>query len=199
MKDAGFLDALERLAEKYRVLADLRARREEAEAEGMSAFAPAEIEERTARFRRVAREFPGALRELDVTPAEILRVKARAVEEELQALRNAPRRESTRQDWMAIVIDYHATLREALAVKLWLAQRLPRGRSITPDLLEEFGRWHAAYPHRHGLIDQADASFLEKHRRPPGGRLHALVWGALSARYGIPQKDLEAAVFGPAL
>jgi len=202
VSEFDLLADLERLAEKYRILTLLRVRREEAEAAGLSGFPPAEIADRTLAFRDVAEEFPGSLRELEVQSGNALRAKAGELEAQIALLRGDPRGPSSvrapARSWMVIAVDYHATLRESLAVKFWLAQRLPRGRAITPAVFAEFENWHAAWPHRHGLLDPADAAFLEKHRRPPGGRIHNLVWGALSKRHGLTQTELETTLFGPA-
>ena len=73
------IDDLAALAEKYATLARLRARRETLEADGALGFADDERDTRLADFRRVARAFPGALRELDRSPAHLLRAKAALV------------------------------------------------------------------------------------------------------------------------
>ncbi len=197
MSRSALAAALRRLEEKYRTLAALRERREEVESVGLMEFSREEAASRTEAFRRVAREFPGALRELDLTEAAVLRAKRREVEAEIEALRKEPQRRSPERAWVVIVLDYHATLREALAVKLWLARRLPRGGAVTPELAAEFRRWHARLPHRHGVSGEPDTTFLERHRRPPGGRLHGLVWEALERRHGLSRAELERAVFGP--
>lgn len=191
------MESLARLLDKYRTLAALRSRREEAEAAGMKGFGRDEARARTAVFRRIARESPGSLRELDLSPASVLEAKARAVEAEMEALRADPGRKSPVRAWVAVVLDYHATLREALAVKLWLSERLPRGAAVTPELAAQFLEWHARHPHRHSAVGPAGRAFLESHRRPPGGRLHALVWQALEERHHLPKRELERAVFGP--
>jgi len=189
-------ESLERLLVKYQSLAVLRARREEAENSGDREFGRDEALSRTVEFRRIAREFPGALRELDVSPASLLQAKARALEAEIEAVRADPNRDRPLRSWVAIVLDYHATLREALAVKLWLAERLPRGARVTAELAAEFLDWHSRYPHHHSAVGAAATDFLERHRRPPGGRIHSLVWRALAERHHADKQELERAVFG---
>jgi hypothetical protein len=190
-------EALERLLWKYRSLAALRLRREEAERGGLREFGRDEVALRTEELRRIAGEFPGSLREVDVSPASILHAKALAIEAEIEALRSDPLRDRPLRFWVAVVLDYHATLREALAVKAWLSARLPKGAQVTPVLAAEFHEWHTRYPHRHGVVAPEGSDFLERHRRPPGGRIHSLIWRALSDRHHAERRVLERAVFGP--
>jgi hypothetical protein len=180
------------LADKYRALVALRARREELEAQGRY-FSPAEGVLRRGAFRLVARDFPGSLRELDRTPAAALRAKLQAVEEELARVR---RGEPVARPWVLVVLDFHRTLREALAVKLWLAQRIGRDGEITSDVATEFQSWHGSWPHPHGALCGVDRATLAEHHHPPGGRVVSLVWRALGAAHGLAEADLRELVFG---
>jgi hypothetical protein len=179
---ASSVDLLRQLASKYRTLAVLRARREELEGLGKLGFSDEEGEERRRAFKRVARAFPGALRELDACSAALLERKARAVEAAM-ASGDVPR-------WVEVVLDFHETLREALAVKLWLAVRLGRGGRLSPSIVGEFVQAHGR---------DVDAAFLERHLHPPGGRVLALVWEAVGARQGLTPDEIRAAVFGDPL
>src|SRR5262247_3095372 len=87
------------LADKYRTLAQLRARREQREAQGWTRFSEGEGRERGAAFRRVAARFPGALRELHASPSAVLAAKARAVEAELAAQHADPARREPARRW----------------------------------------------------------------------------------------------------
>jgi hypothetical protein len=180
---------LEALAGKYRTLARLRARREEVHALGRLAFDDAEGAERRDAFRRVAGEFPGALRELDTSSADVLRAKL-AVVEGVIAGRERP-------VWIGVVIDFHATLREALAVKLWIARRIGRDGAIDEDVVAACKEWHDAWPHRHPESRAVDAKALAIHHHPPGGRILGVVWAELAERHGRPRAELERMVFGP--
>jgi hypothetical protein len=180
------VEDLSRLAEKYRALVALRARREEREAEGAARFSDAESALRRGAFRLVARHFPGALRELDQTTGKVLARKLAAVEA------GAP------QLWMRVTIDFHDTLREALAVKMWLAQRLGRDGEIDAQVLDAFHAWHAAYealPHGIMCAGALSVDFLRRHRKPPGGRVVSIVWSALAARHGVAREELEPMVW----
>lgn len=191
--------ALERLAFKYRTLAALRVRREELEGAGCSGFSPEEGAERRRIFRRIAREFPGALRELDESDAARLQRRADELEAALAG--------GSVPSWAALVIDYHALLRDALAVKRWIAVRLPRRGPIPPELVAAFrGRLErierlrsrtGARPSDRAAARRHDeyAELLARHHAPPGGRILSLVWEALEARHGLQREELERRIF----
>ncbi len=190
-----FRQQLERLAHKYRTLAALRARREELEGSGRAGFSPEELPARREAFRLIAGEFPGALRELDTTTGEKLRARADAVEAELAALAADPTLSAPAAAWIRVVVDYHATLRELLAMKLWLARRIGRDGEVTNEVAADFDAWLATYPHR--MSPRAhDLAFLRALHHPPGGRLHPLVWAELAERHGLDREELEELVFG---
>ncbi|AKU91002.1 hypothetical protein [Vulgatibacter incomptus] len=211
---------LERLAWKYRALVELRRRREDAVREGLQSFGPDEAAARKREFRRIARSFPGALRELDSLSAEVLERRAREVDEALERLCHG---EAGCPDgsWIALAIDFHESVRECLATKRWLSARVPRGGGVSDDVVDAFLRRRerlcrlstalearstqgpppAGQSPATGLtgssIDRAEVSaVLTEHWRPPGGRLLALVWTALEMRHGRPRADLEASLFG---
>lgn len=198
MNGAGLLERLERLEDKYRTLAALRARREEAEAAGRTEFAAEEAAARLEVFRRVAEEFPGALRELEATGAAALRRKAEAVAAEIEEARRDPKRDRPARAWIAVVLDHHAALREAIAAKRWLARRLPRGAPVTGAVVEAFEEWHRRWPHVCGALGPPGRDLLDRIRRPPRGRIQDLVWRALEARHGRARRELEALVYGEA-
>jgi hypothetical protein len=188
---------LEALAEKYATLARLRARREELEATGQTSFEDHERDARLGDFRRVARAFPGALRELDKSSAQLLAAKAAAVAAELEDLRADPERPAPTRTWIAVVLDYHATWRELLAIKLWLARRRPAPAPIVDEDVEACRQWYATLPAGDRKAGwPLDAESLDLLRRPPGGRVTPFVWRALTARHGLTQAALVQAIFG---
>src|SRR5262249_51362181 len=159
------------LEQKYEALVALRTRREEREAQGHGGVSEAEGQLRRAAFRVVARNFPGALRELEKTTCAALEVKLAAIPDELARLR---RGETIARRWVGVMIDFHATLRETLAVKLWLARRLGRDGTIGADDVTAFLAWHAELA-EHGAMCPAHgtdvAGDLRSHLHPPGGRV----------------------------
>lgn len=188
---------LERLAEKYRVLAELRRSRELLEAEGKDSFPAGESAKRSRAFRRVAREFPGALRELEHSTSEELEGRLHAVEREAARLDAGPGEGASLEGWIAVVLEYHDLLREALAVKLWLAGAVDRRQRTTESFLERFRSWHREHPERHTPTRRFDRPRLDLYRFPPGGRLHGVVWRLLEERFGRSRGELERLVFSP--
>jgi hypothetical protein len=79
------IELLQALVRKYRTLAELRRRRDQVKAAG-GVWDVEEGARRRAAFRRLAEEFPGALRELEL-PVAALEARAAATEEELAAAR----------------------------------------------------------------------------------------------------------------
>jgi len=202
---------LERLAWKYRQLAALRARREELERSGASSFDEAEAKDRKRAFRRVAREFPGALRELDSLPASALRARTRAVE---AAARGGPI-----DPWIPLALDFHALVRTMLTVRRWIALR-QRTCGVVPAEVEVALRVRMERLHRHRGAHVASApavafvgellaelrregdpvvpsgGMLTLVARPPGGRLLDLAWRRLELHHGRPRAELESLLFG---
>lgn len=183
---------LERLAEKYRALAELRARREALERAGQSAFDAREARSRRAAFRKLAREFPGALRELDATPAEVLRGRLEAVAETQRALQRGLRTDLPL--WMEMAGAYHAQLREVLAIKRWLSRR--EVRAVEPETLDAFRGWYARLACRLRTARAFDAAQLERYLHPPQGRLQLLIWESLEERFARPRAEIERLIFG---
>ncbi len=195
----GLLERLGRLEEKYRVLAELRGRRDDAEGSGWSGFPQDEAEARTRSFREIAREFPGSLRELEHSTFEQLEARRKEVAQEIEDFGSLAAGAGPARIWVAVVLEYHATLREALAIKMWLARNLPSGASVTDGLLADFTRWHQVHPARHSPTAAFGVKTLERYRRPPGGRLHAIVWEKLGEQFDLEPRELEQLVFRPPL
>ena len=132
--------ALADLAEKYAVLAALRARRDGREARGLVGFDDEELAARGAAFRAVAAGHPGALRELEAHTAATLTARAQAVERARAA--GGP----VGEPWIRAVLDFHQTLASALAARRrGGARSVPRPR-ILDIVFDELSRRHAASP-----------------------------------------------------
>jgi hypothetical protein len=171
-------EKLRALATKYRDLADLRARRDAMQAAGRP-FSEDELRRRRDAFRALSLSFPGALRELEELPLAALVARASAVAEEAEAMSTG---RPLRRHWVVVVLDYHETLTRLLAAKAWLSRRLGRAGALTPAVAAE-------YP----ALGPAE---LEAVRRPPDGRLLALVWAELQRRHQLPRERLEQMIFG---
>jgi hypothetical protein len=172
-------ERLSALLRKYRALLALRERRDALEAAG-GEWTDVEGAARRAAFRRVAAEFPGALRELEL-PAAVLARRAGDIAEELAG--------GEGRAWVPVAIAFHERLAALLAAKLWLARRLGAGRALTDAVVEEMRGeigWSGS---------RADAEAV---RRPPGGRIVELVWAELEARFGRSRAELVDLLFASA-
>ena len=164
-------EELNDLARKYDALADLRQRREEG-----GGVAP------RGELLALAREFPGALRELDTLPrAEIERRRAQL----RAALLGDPI-----APWMKWLIAYHATMRAALFVKGRLARSRVHATSVPGELARDIAREaesHAGVP--------VDESFVQAVARPPARRVNAAVFERLGSELGVPADEMWQALF----
>jgi sarcosine oxidase gamma subunit len=123
-----------------------------------------------ARLRALAREFPGALRELDSLAADEIDRRALALEQAAAGL--AP------EAWMVWMCHYHALMRAAL---------LLRARpSVSPAGLAEIAAETGA---------PVDDAFAAQVARPPHGRLMAAVFDRLSLELGAPARVLWDTLF----
>lgn len=125
--DAPTADELRALHGKYAALVRLRERRD--------------VTPPTAELRALARAFPGALRELDGLPLD-----------ELVRRRDAAGRAAdgdAPEPWIALVVRYHALLREGLDARRRAprADDAPRRRAIVP--------WAVARLVDEGALDEA--------------------------------------------
>lgn len=147
---------LERLAEKYRALLALRARRERLEAAGHRAFPPDEAARRRRSFRALARRFPSCLSELELPVAELRRREAivrRGIGASLSAEEAA---------WAASMVELHLALRLLLAARRWIR----RGGSE-----QAFVRWCRRFEARaraRGLEGRGAATWARRLGLPPG-------------------------------
>ena len=129
----------------------------------------------------LAREFPGALRELDELPLDVIR-------ERIAALVVAERESTPAPQvalWMRAQVGFHRLARGALAVKRWLA-----GRPLTPALEASFARAVATLPPEAAPW----ASSLAALARPPRGRVLDLVYAQLAVELGVDPETARNAV-----
>src|SRR5829696_7967819 len=158
---------LERLAQKYLQLAELRRER----AAGADP-PPAHV------FKALAGEFPGALQELDTLPLELIDTRAAELARAAAGGEVAP--------WMAWLHGYHALMRAALRVKVRL-----RGSREVPDELAATLASEASQIAGLSL----EASFVRSVARPPDGRIGPLVLELLARQFGVDALTIGDGVF----
>jgi hypothetical protein len=134
--------------------------------------------EARAPLQRLAREFPGALRELDVLPLDEIDRRADAL--------SAAAESGEILAWMEWLHEYHGRLRIALSVKRQLAGRRAVDAGIAQQLAESLTAEHGC---------SCDAAFVQAVLRPPQGRINVLVFQALEARFGEPQTVITRTLF----
>ena len=135
----------------------------------------------TAELRSLARQFPGALRELDRLPLETLAARLRALESALGA-------GGVLEAWMQIQVSYHGYMRATLRIKRW-SRHWP---SEPADALALLAAKYAP------AADEPPVSFFDAEqlaliRKPPGGRLNPIVLEAVARLHGTtPQVVSDA-------
>lgn len=156
--------ALARLAHKYERLLELR--RE------ATPHAP------TRELRELAKEFPGALRELDALSLQELERRLEAVRQALEG--------GEPEVWIDYFVAYHAEMRAALWVKRRLEGERRPSRAIAEQIAQELTARteHSCSPE---LVLQVAS--------PPRGRLSELVLGRLGLRFGRSPRELRQALF----
>ncbi|HEY3593247.1 MAG TPA: hypothetical protein VGL13_05215 [Polyangiaceae bacterium] len=159
-------DQLRALSRKYRTLGEWRRTRER---DGGLA--------EPAALRALAREFPGALRELDTLPLD-------EIERRVEALERAAAAAATER-WMEWMHGYHVTMRAALFVKARVARRA----SDEVDAIE----LAALASERSGIA--VDESFVRAVAAPPAGRLNRAVFERLGAAFGVSPDEIWETLF----
>jgi hypothetical protein len=148
------------LLRKYRLLAAWRRARDGGGVAGDGDCAA------PAALRRLADEFPGALRELDLLRLAEIERRVRVLQREETSGGQA----DDDDDWIAWIAAYHGVMREALAIK----RALRGGEPVAAGV---------------------DRAFAEAVGRPPGGRLSVLVLRLLGERFGVPAARISATLF----
>lgn len=128
-----------------------------------------------AALRALAEEFPGALRELDATPLDVLRARRD------EALRGEP------SPWLRRMHDYHRLMRATLWLKRVMRHAPDADAPSGDDALAR------AASDRAGVA--LDAGYVRAVRRPPHGRLSPLVFARLAAAHGDDAGALWQSLF----
>jgi hypothetical protein len=133
----------------------------------------------------LARDFPGALREIDDLELDEIRRRILKLDAVLSG-------SGDREPWMGAVALFHRFMRGALSAKRWLAGR----KQIDGALEQEFAEAAST------LEFPSDALVWAGHlagvASPPGGHLTELVYSRMARALGITRAEAKRLVFGPA-
>lgn len=123
-------------------------------------------------LRSLARQFPGALRELDRLPLPTIEARLRELERVLDE-------GSEPALWMRLQVSYHGFMRATLRVKRW-SRAWPEERAAA--LAELAARYVPAADEP--ALEFFDAEALGLIRNPPDGRLNPFVIAAVARLHG---------------
>lgn len=132
---------------------------------------------------KLAARFPGALREIDDLPLEVIQSR-------IAALATAEREETSIARWMIAQESFHRLARGALAAKRWLG----KARATSAGSATAFASAIAE-----GTVPPdalAWATALDVVARPPRGRLMNAVFARASTELGIDEPEVRVLVFG---
>ena len=165
--------ALTALREKYREIKRLRD--EHARGSG---------DDPKARMKALALRFPGALRELDELPMELVELRLATLEAVVMGALPAP-------EWATLQIGYHALMRLALRIKRMARHECDdRVGAILVELAaERLGV--CGEPLLRGL----DRAAIEAILKPEGGRLNPWVYRQVAALHGVEPENVRRALF----
>jgi hypothetical protein len=138
------------------------------------------------RLRALARDFPGALRELDtIDDAELAR-------------RRAASREAEPAAWLRWMAAYHTLMRRALALRRGDRSELDSTHGDSIEGREATVSGDVALPRRNGSAQRElgiDDEFADAIRSPRHGRMNVVVFEALARRFALPVATLWDALF----
>lgn len=137
-----------------------------------------------AEMADLADDFPGALREIDELPLEVIVAR-------IERLSTADAEPSNAEPWMIAQVAFHRLARGALVAKRWLGRR----KDVTPEDEEAFARALPSLRHRSDA--ELFSGDLARIGRPPRGRLMDLVHARLAAVLAVTETEARALVFGP--
>jgi hypothetical protein len=163
---------LERLRKKYEAILDLRMKRH--------AAPTSDVPE--DELRALAREFPGALRDLD-----LLRIAE--VHDRIEALVAAELDPVNMKSWMIAELTFYDAMRGVLATKAWLKRR----RDVDAAIRDAFAREAASLTHGEEATRWKED--LAAIARPPGGRLVPLAIARVAREMSITPAEASALVF----
>jgi hypothetical protein len=136
------------------------------------------------RLRALSARFPGALRELDELPMELIEARLATLHAVLARQQPAPA-------WIALQLGYHGWMRAALCVKRIAAERAAIDAAAL--LLELATRYQpdAHEPPLSAIDGAAIAEILE----PADGRLNPWVFARVARDHGVEPEIVQRALF----
>jgi hypothetical protein len=138
-------------------------------------------------LRDLAREFPGALRELDLLGLpELSRRVAQLERLERHSSGGDTVEHQADERWMDWILAYHELMRTALLIKR---------SSITAQDISQGVLTPAPIAARTILDPPLDDSFVAAVMRPPGGRLTIVVLATLASRFETPVAEVSRTLF----
>lgn len=129
---------------------------------------------------KLAEEYPGALREIDTLPIDVIRERIALLERTEDDVESAA-------PWMSAQIYFHRVSRGALIAKRWLRGR----KAITRELRLEFAEVASSLDADALLV----ADDLEHVALPPNGRLTTFVYRKVAGLLGRHEAEVRALVF----
>jgi len=135
----------------------------------MRALRTTECDNPRPRLRALSEQFPGALREIDQLPLDVIDARIAALER------------GATEPWMRATALFHVQMREALRIKRTL------GRRPITDALR--ARIFQAHP-------SARAWDLERLARPPRGRVSEFVCERIAREMNVAPAEVRTLVFG---
>jgi hypothetical protein len=130
----------------------------------------------------LAEEFPGALREIDVLPLEVIEDRIK----ELTLCEKDPER--ARAAWMVAQTLFHRVARGALKTKRWLGKR----KTITTEIRERFT---SELVNRNSDLSDFTDDDLPAIANPPNGRVMEIVHAKVALMAGITTAESKRLVF----
>lgn len=133
----------------------------------------------------LAARFPGALREIDELPMDVLSAR-------LKALAAAEEDLSRVERWMAAMAAFHRLTRGALSAKRWLNGK----KEVDAGLRAAFAAATVASEIPYPEDAQRWADDLHRIAAPPGGRITILVYERIGLSFGVSAAEAKTLVFG---
>jgi len=159
-------DPFEALLAKYLEMRAMRI----AHAEGDDADA-------RARMRALAARFPGALREIDTLPLDVIERRIATLEA------------GARPGWARTLVAYHGWMRVVLRIKR------AHGRDADPEVVIEWLRLHHRPSEDEPRLEELDRETVRTLLRPPSGRITNWVLERIAGARGLTVEAVSAQLF----